>query len=512
MSTQSLEKALPTECIHEIISHLVHDSKALNNCIRTNRLFARLSATLLYKNPWKYFLIEEEESELVKREINPKGALLIRTYLSCLENDFSLEFPSLGENFILIQSRASLDYISFTRHISVPTMYRFLEAMITSTSTNADKPRIIQEAFLALSKAFNDRCISIDSLETCLQTTSDIFSPIIQKFPNIAHLDLLQYENTDDDLRFITKNCKRLRVFKFSVRNCNPALLSNLVETQKDYLDELCIRITASPKQLLAGLSPSVISKITDLRINGLHIDHALDGLKFKRLKSLDLSDCYSVEDKTFNLVEFGNMLTEINLSETKVSEEAIISLATHCKQNLKKLIMLPCGAADSVEQGIKALATHCPNIIEFRLDVIRVEIKAIMDLIKSCKGMQVLVLGGVDINNEDFLLDELMGNIRSNIGHSITMLDLREWGVSEQAVIELVRDCRKLSKLFLRYCRNVNDNCIKSICKYLAGNLKHLDVANCPLVTPDIIAIAETELVDCRIIHASRLYCIEHI
>ncbi|CAB4382364.1 unnamed protein product [Rhizophagus irregularis] len=82
MSTQSLEKALPTECIHEIISHLVHDSKALNNCIRTNRLFARLSATLLYKNPWKYFLIEEEESELVKREINPKGALLIRTYLS----------------------------------------------------------------------------------------------------------------------------------------------------------------------------------------------------------------------------------------------------------------------------------------------------------------------------------------------------------------------------------------------------------------------------------------------
>ncbi|CAG8476995.1 10110_t:CDS:1 [Funneliformis mosseae] len=511
MSTKSLEKALPTECIHEIISHLTQDSKALNNCIRTNRLFARLSAPLLYKNPWKYFSIEEEEGELVKREINPKGALLIGTYLSCLENDLSVEFSSLKENYILITAKTSLDYISFTRHISVPTMYRFLEAMVaTATTSNVERSRMIQEAFLALSKAFNDRCTSIDSLETCWQTTCDIFSPMIRRFPNVAHLDLLQYENTDDTLRFIIENCKRLRVFKLVVRNCTPILLSNLVEKQKGCLDELCIKITASPKLLLAGLSPSVIAKITDLRINGLQIDHALDGLKFQKLRSLDISDCHSVEDKTFNVVEFGKMLTEVNLSETKVSEEAIIALASHCKQNLRKMIMLPCGAADSVEKGIKALATHCPNLVEFRLDVIRVEIKSIMDLVKSCKGMQVLVLGGVEINNEDCLLDELMESIRSNISHSITMLDLREWGVSENSVIELVRDCRKLSKLFLRYCRNVNDNCIKSICKFLAGNLKHLDVSNCPLVTPDVITKAELELVDCRIIYASRLYCID--
>ncbi|RIB06446.1 hypothetical protein C2G38_2116018 [Gigaspora rosea] len=261
-----------------------------------------------------------------------------------------------------------------------------------------------------------------------------------------------------------------------------------------------------APRLLLAGLTPSVVAKITDLRINGLHIDHAMDNLRFRKLQSLDLSDCHSVDEKTFNALEFGQMITEINLSETKVSEEAIVALATHCKHNLRKLIMLPCGAADSVEQGIKALATNCPNLIEFRLDVIRVEIRAIMELVQSCKKLQILVLGGVDVNNEDSLLDELMHTICVNIGESICALDVREWTISDQAVIDLVSACHNLNKLVLRYCRNVNDDCITKICQNLAGTLRHLDVANCPLVTPSGIMTAEEELVNCRIIHASRL------
>ncbi|KAF0444017.1 F-box/LRR-repeat protein 2-like isoform X2 [Gigaspora margarita] len=502
MSTRSLEKALPVECIHEIISHLTHDCKALNSCLRTNRLFARLTAPLLYKNPWKYFEVEEEE-ELYKRELNPKGALLLRTYISCI-NEQPTESTEEGTSF---SSSTIMDYVALTRHINIPILYRFLEVRIAATASCGDRSRKTQETFFALSEAFGNRCSNVESLVTCWHSAVDIFTSMVQKFPNIAHLDLLQYENTDETLKFITSNCKRLRVFKFTVRGCSAALLNSFLDSQEDgYLEELCIKITMAPRLLLAGLTPSVVAKITDLRINGLHIDHAMDNLRFRKLQSLDLSDCHSVDEKTFNALEFGQMITEINLSETKVSEEAIVALATHCKHNLRKLIMLPCGAADSVEQGIKALATHCPNLIEFRLDVIRVEIRAIMELVQSCKKLQILVLGGVDVNNEDSLLDELMHTICVNIGESICALDVREWTISDQAVIDLVSACHNLNKLVLRYCRNVNDDCITKICQNLAGTLRHLDVANCPLVTPNGIVTAEEELVNCRIIHASRL------
>ncbi|CAG8551811.1 13077_t:CDS:1 [Acaulospora morrowiae] len=505
MSTCSLEKVLPTECIHEIISHLTHDNlSTLNSCVRTSRLFARLSVFFLYKNPWKYFEIEEEEGEFYKRDLNPKGALLLRTYLSCLNE------PSRFESATSESFPTTMDYISLTRHINIPMLYHFLEARLAITVGLTDRNKKIQEAFSALSEAFSKRCVTVESLVTC-KSNPDIFTSMVQKFPNISHLDLLQYENTDETLKFIGDHCKRLSVFKFTVCNCSPKLLSDFLESQDEgYLNELCIKITVDPKKLLTGLSPSVIAKITDLRINGLHIDHAMDNLKFQRLRSLDLSDCHSMDEKAFSALQFGQMITEINLSETKISEAGVISLATHCKHNLKKLIMLPCGAADSVEQGIRALATYCPNLEEFRLDVIRVEIKAIMELIQSCRGIKILVLGGVEINNDDLLLDELMDSIRTNIGESIKCLDLREWSVSEKAVIDLTGNCRNLDKLILRYCRNVNNNCIKAISKYLAGTLRHLDVANCPLVTSDEIVAAEEKLVNCRIIHASRFYCID--
>ncbi|CAG8455172.1 710_t:CDS:1 [Diversispora eburnea] len=505
MSTCSLEKALPIECIHEIISHLTDSSSTLNSCVRTNRLFARLSVPLLYKNPWKYFDIEEEDGELYKKDLNSKGSLLLRTYLNCL-NEQAIEFSESECSSSDTYPTTIMDYIAFTRHINVPILYRFLEARFSTTVICVDRTKKIQEALLALSDALSKRCVTVEALVTCWHSTPDIFTSVVQRFPNIAHLDLLQYENTNETLTFIGENCKRLRIFKFTVRNCSPKLLSNFLESQ-EYLDELCVRITIAPKILLAGLSPFVIAKITDLRINGLHIDHAMDNLIFQNLRSLDLGDCHSMDEKTFNALQFGQMITEINLSETKVSEEAIVALATHCKHNLKKLIMLPCGAADSIELGIRALAAHCPNLEEFRLDVIRVEIKAIMDLIQSCRKLEILVLGGVDIHNDDLLLDELMETIRTYISESIKHLDLREWSIGEKSVIDLATDCRNLEKIILRYCRYVNDNCIETISKYLAENLRHLDVANCPLVSSSEIAAAEERFLNCRIIHASRLY-----
>src|SRR5437763_7569517 len=114
----SLSTELPAECLHEIISHLTNDSSALNKCIRANRLFARLTVPLLYINPWRYFEVATEDDGELKSVTDPRGPLLIRTYLDCLYemaeelSDHSSESPP-----VIASKTTSLNYIAFTRHV-----------------------------------------------------------------------------------------------------------------------------------------------------------------------------------------------------------------------------------------------------------------------------------------------------------------------------------------------------------------------------------------------------------
>ncbi|CAG8552616.1 6111_t:CDS:1 [Paraglomus brasilianum] len=508
---------LPVECIHEIISHLFDDPDALNRCIRTNRLFARLTAPILYKNPWRFFGADEEEGE-IRKDDDPRGKLLIRTYINCLDKPL-LEFVMTRAAQTVTCDKAVaaivssiptpvsslLDYIAYTRDINLPIIYRFIEAECLELVPFAGMTNMIQDSFTELSKAFAQRCSNVETFVSCWHVNTEILKAVISRFPNLCRLDLLKYEATNEILDLIAKNCRRLQEFRSMVKACSAASLSSVIEAQEDgYLKEFCIRVTTSPRVLLTTLSAGVIAKITDLRINIVSILDVMDGMNFANLRSLDLSECLGVIDTTFDTFIFGQMFSEVNLSETKVTEEAIIALAKHCNRNLKKLVMLPCGAADSVEEGIRALAEHCPNLVEFRLDVIRAELRSIIELIKACRNMSVLVIGGVDINSEDDILDRVVDAIGTNLGNTLSELDVRDWAVSDETIVSLAGKCTNLTKLTLKYCRYINDGSIKELCKHLAGKLRFLDISKCPDITIETVGYATNTLIGCRIVHCS--------
>lgn len=117
-------------------------------------------------------------------------------------------------------------------------------------------------------------------------------------------------------------------------------------------------------------------------------------------------------------------------------------------------------------DNWINAIASGCPNLIDFELQRIQ--------------------------PNTDFITDDSIINLAQNC-KQLESIYLSECAkITDDSIIAIVKHCHNIDTIIIPHCYNITDNSLKAIGKN-AKNLIQLDIAECYNITDDgIIAIAE--------------------
>ncbi|XP_053374436.1 F-box/LRR-repeat protein 4-like [Mercenaria mercenaria] len=303
-----------------------------------------------------------------------------------------------------------------------------------------------------------------------------------------------------------------------------------VTESDNGYFDLLPEEVI---QQILSFLD--VLSLCRVARTSRLLYKHSYDSLQYTEL---NLQPHWpQVNDVALeSLHNRSRFLQRLNLSWCHgniVSEAAFCRYVQACGQNLRDLYLSSCSFV--TQYSIHEIAKSCPNLEELdigsckgidsdgfydisslqslkRLNLYRTNIDqyALLSIIRSCSGLKHLNLGSTDcVHAFDEVLLALGNNTKklvsldlwrcrtvSNVGVSALANgcpDLQELDIgwcadvksSSMCLIELVRNCTQLKKLFLTANRTVCDADLLAIAQY-SKDMEQIDILGTRQVTAD--------------------------
>jgi F-box/leucine-rich repeat protein 2/20 len=219
----------------------------------------------------------------------------------------------------------------------------------------------------------------------------------------------------------------------------------------------------------------------------------------FSGLETLDLSGCLNVS--TNLLDQFAQRcpnLRVLDLSDTNVKAEAVISLSEQC-QTLTHVSLRECCMQDD---AIASLAKNCLCLQELDLRGCYPEVEVLVDLAIDCPTLTSLSVGGyhvtdacmlafahnlrgltyLDLTYSDSITDEAMIAVAQNC--TLLSLNLSYCDqLTDEAVVAVARGCNGLTELVLNRCNHITDKAIIAVARN-CPTLKVLDIRWCRSIT----------------------------
>ncbi|GAB9467731.1 hypothetical protein Gpo141_00005067 [Globisporangium polare] len=208
-----------------------------------------------------------------------------------------------------------------------------------------------------------------------------------------------------------------------------------------------------------------------------------------KSIERVDFSHCRLLSSHTICELAFScAKLSSIGLKGCpRVSDAAVVAIATHCAANLRALFVG--GSGNISDVALEALATHCSNLEA--LDIARsnpfgsgrggVSDQALLDFVSKCVRVEKLVLRGQG---------RLSLSVLSSISAHCPNLQSLDIGGCRQIIEDPVALCVELKRMALlerlsvSFARGLSDSHISSIAAQ-CPQLKHFDVDGAQVAVP---------------------------
>src|SRR5579862_7983716 len=154
---------LPTECVEDVILNL-EINRDLFSALMVNREWCKFAVPILWRNP---FDNNNRENHYKK--------VIMRTYLSCLDQRSKLFLESNGVDLSFTSSSTAFDYASYLNYLSTTSLkfviqqYMFPQAgfygSLLKEGQHQNTSNQINLIFSVLCKLFISRCIEIKYID-----------------------------------------------------------------------------------------------------------------------------------------------------------------------------------------------------------------------------------------------------------------------------------------------------------------------------------------------------------
>lgn len=287
------------------------------------------------------------------------------------------------------------------------------------------------------------------------------------RFSGLLELDLSQSASrsyypgiTDSDLSVIADGFPSLRVLNLT--NCKGISDKGLVAIGSSLL-------------LLQSLDASQCKKITDKGpiaiAEGCH-----------DLRKLHLACCRLITDGILRALSKNcHNLEDLCLQGcTNITDSGLAVLVDGCR----KITTLDLNKCNNIgDMGISSVSQACSSSLSALklLDCYKAGDESISSLVKFCKNLETLVIGGCR-----FISNEPVRSLASACSNSLKNLRM-DWclNISDSAVNCILRWCRNLEALDIGCCEEVTDSAFQGLGNGGSGlGLKFLKASNCPKIT----------------------------
>ncbi|CAG8625486.1 12941_t:CDS:2 [Gigaspora margarita] len=376
-SKRKVSPTLLVECLEEILSHLVQDRSSLYSCLFVNRLFCRLTIPILWQNPFEYQ--------------NKSGSRLIRTYVSCLDDnqkklllDNGLKVPDLPKPFFdYPKYMQGFDFFHFSEAVekwvegnywSMPPFLirnmKFIEQlignMLFSRSIGLETFRyyrgfrnIIDYQYFTDIKLYTGFTHSLSKLRTF-------------EFQAFSYRDINSFTAWSDlfeNISISTKTIEHLSLFIPHKAHNNKQLclsLSKLIRSQTNLKSLIIDELTAlfifdaltSQAQYLTFLRVTWLSKF-DLLYQLLPICSKLEALEFSQVSQSESG----INDSKFQITQIN--LKNLYCVDDNPSQTMINTILQMSNKNLSSLLL-----KNVTAETLNTLELHCPKITHLCLKI----------------------------------------------------------------------------------------------------------------------------------------------
>eukprot|EP01132_Coremiostelium_polycephalum_P008579 gene8579-10557_t len=365
---------------------------------------------------------------------------------------------------------AFLDHIHDNTLISLAQQQKFLQKLYLTGCKN-----IGNDGLMALS---NIQTLEVLRLDDSFQFSADALSSI-SRLANLSILNISGCINTNDIvLNLITCYCRQLTQLYLSklpqiTDKPLPTLLSSLTRLRVLRMDG-CPNVTQGSLvnlKFAARLyleifncsetcigNEGIFTIVSQAPIKELYCwgcDITDDGLKklvglVPSLQTLRVDKCSKITDKGMRpFVQRTPLLRILNISDTNVGDETLISIAGYCK-SLKKLFAKSCSKVS--DKGVNAVAFQCSELKAINISSTKVTDTAIIELATKSKLLRKIYIGHLS-------------------------------KISNASLIKLSVGCPLLKLVDVQSSQNIGEVAILSLSTY-CKRLITLNVNNCPLVT----------------------------
>ncbi|RGB42221.1 hypothetical protein C1646_751265 [Rhizophagus diaphanus] len=368
------------ECLARIFEYLRGERVSLHSCLLVNRSWCRIVVPILWSEPFK----------LLKDKAN---ASLLRTYLSCLEDQDQLQSIQDWMTFpkaVLLSQRAAFDYPVFLRHLCCKTMYEMIENWFSEIASLEIQRNYKEFSIQLIASNFfqliMNKCPILETLVLWSGAPNNITITAALSGTNtcLSRLVTLHVEGNyqDIDLWSISQRCHSLKQLTIDVEISGNSMniLHNLVEVQHELEhfrlgfkpENNSFNNKVQPKLLVALTNrPSNLHTIEFNRCNFLECSSLGALAKCRNIKHLVLWKCVGLgPEKMYSLsqVNFGRLQRLEIYVHPGVAADMVIKMIRDSNNQLQSLRLAGITPQCELPSVLSVMTMHCQNLSDCRL------------------------------------------------------------------------------------------------------------------------------------------------
>ncbi|XP_062182549.1 F-box/LRR-repeat protein 4-like isoform X2 [Phragmites australis] len=196
-----------------------------------------------------------------------------------------------------------------------------------------------------------------------------------------------------------------------------------------------------------------------------------------KNLTSLDLQACYIGDPGLIAIGEGCKLLSNLNLRFVEgTTDDGLIGLVKNCGQSLVSLAVATC--VWMTDASLHAVGSHCPNLEILSLESDRIQNEGVISIAKGCRQLKNLKLQCIGAGDE--ALDAI--GLFCSLLESLSLNNFERFTDRSLSSIAKARSCKKLARLKINGCQNMETAALEHIGRWCPGLLE-LSLIYCPRI-----------------------------
>ncbi|RIA98289.1 hypothetical protein C1645_750479 [Glomus cerebriforme] len=486
---------LPTECVEDVISN-IEINRDLFSALMVNREWCKFAVPILWKNP---FDNNNRENHCKK--------IIIRTYLSCLDQKSKLLLESSGVDLSCTTSSTAFDYASYLNYLSTTSLkfmiqqFMFPQAGFYGSLLNEHQNTFnqIKLMFTVLCKLFITRSVEIKYIEFSdfgfdpLNVYSIPFATFEGANRSLANLQIFcchgipGKSNNAETFISMSNVCKNISHLEITLSTFNEAKgLASLVSSQnhlKHFKLVSDVRFTSTDEDIFGAIFRSLATQkktfssifLQNVSFSNVDFQSLVEFGNCKALRSMTFIECEEIQERTFNAISKAFPSLEHVFYVTGPSDvpsQSFCELFKTAQSNIKSI------SFDVEVIGlIKTITKYCTKLED--ISVSSNDPSEIILILNNCKDLKYINFrGGEGIDTNDIFI-----GMAQSISPKLEILSLNmsfrdPWIFSPKSLKIFLDSCKNTLKIFKIYHYNAPFNIQDSEdARIKTMNEEHFDV-----------------------------------